>query len=258
MPKTGGIDIGSRFIKYVLLEDNRVLEFQRRETGHKPLLECREMIDQGKPERLIATGYGRHLLEIHKNVETITEIKAVAKGARQIFPACRTVIDIGGQDTKAISLSEDGTVTNFEMNDRCAAGTGRFLEIMAKALGFDMENFGGACSDSAGAVRINSLCTVFAESELISLISKGEKREVIAAALHESIVSRVAALIGRIEVRDDIVFAGGCAKNPTLKQMIENRLQRKIYVHDNPHMLAALGAALYAGQQINNCVTASI
>jgi predicted CoA-substrate-specific enzyme activase len=246
--KTGGIDIGSRYIKYVLLEDNRLLDFQRTETGHKPLIACREMIDRNKPQRLVATGYGRHLLEIHENIETITEIKAVAKGARQIFPNCRTVIDIGGQDTKVISLSEDGTVTNFEMNDRCAAGTGRFLEIMAKALGYDMESFGDICSDDTGTIKINSLCTVFAESEVISLISKGEKREVIANALHDSIVSKVIALIRRVEVNDDIVFAGGCAKNPTLKRLLENRLQRKIYVHDNPHMLAALGAALYANQ----------
>jgi predicted CoA-substrate-specific enzyme activase len=258
MLKTGGIDIGSRFIKYVLLEDNRILKFRRMETGHKPLLTCREMLDQDKPGRLIATGYGRHLLEIHENIETITEIKAVARGARQMFPACRTVIDIGGQDTKVISLSEDGTVTNFEMNDRCAAGTGRFLEIMAKALGYDMERFGDVCSETTGSVKINSLCTVFAESEVISLISKGERREVIAAALHESIVSKVVALTRRVEARDDIVFTGGCATNPTLKRMIESRLQKKIYVHDNPHMLAALGAALYADQKVTNCVTAAI
>ena len=248
MLKTGGIDIGSRYIKYVLLKDNRLLEFQRAETGHKPLIACREMIDRDKPQRLVATGYGRHLLEIHENIETITEIKAVAKGARQVFPNCRTVIDIGGQDTKVISLSEEGTVTNFEMNDRCAAGTGRFLEIMAKALGYDIEGFGDICSDKTGTIKINSLCTVFAESEVISLISKGEKREVIANALHDSIVSKVVALIRRLEVKDDIVFAGGCAKNPSLKRMLENRLQRKIYVHDNPHMLAALGAALHANQ----------
>lgn len=257
MLKTGGIDIGSRYIKYVLIENNRLLEFQRRETGHKPLAACREIIAHNKPERLIATGYGRHLLEIHENVETITEIKAVAKGARQIFPNCRTVIDIGGQDTKVISLSENGTVTNFEMNDRCAAGTGKFLEIMAKALGYDLESFGNACDNTSGVVKINSLCTVFAESEVISLISKGEKREVIAAAIHESIVNRVVALLRRIEVRDDIVFAGGCAKNQSLKRILEKRLQRRIYVHDNPHMLAALGAALYANQNssaLNNSV----
>jgi predicted CoA-substrate-specific enzyme activase len=246
--KTGGIDIGSRYIKYVLMEDSRLVEFHRRETGHKPLAICREMVDRNKPQRLVATGYGRHLLEVHGDVRTITEIKAVARGAREVFPDCRTIIDIGGQDTKAISLTREGIVENFEMNDRCAAGTGRFLEIMAKALGYDAESFGDVCSDEPGTVKINSLCTVFAESEVISLISKGEKRQVIAHALHESIVSKVVALVKRIGIKDDIVFTGGCAKNPSLKSMIEKRLQREILVHDNPHMLAALGAALYADQ----------
>ncbi len=246
--KIGGIDIGSRYIKFVLMENSRLLEFQRQETGHKPLLVCREMVGRNRLHRLVATGYGRHLLEVHGDVKTITEIKAVARGAMEVFPKCRTIIDIGGQDTKVISLSEEGAVDNFEMNDRCAAGTGRFLEIMAKTLGYDPEDFGNYCGDDSGSVRINSLCTVFAESEVVSLITKGEKREVIAHALHESIVSRVVALIKRVEVKDDVVFTGGCAKNPSLKRMLEKRLERRIHVHDNPHILAALGAALYAGQ----------
>ena len=246
--KTGGIDIGSRYIKYVLIENSRLLEFQRSETGHNPLSVCKEIVSRNKPHRLVATGYGRHLLEVHGDIRTVTEIKAVARGAREIFPNCRTIIDIGGQDTKVISLSREGTVQNFEMNDRCAAGTGRFLEIMAKALGYDPESFGDAWSDNPGTVKINSLCTVFAESEVVSLITKGEKREVIARALHESIVSKVVALLKRLEIKDDIIFAGGCAKNFSLKRMLEMRLQKKIHVHDNPHMLAALGAALYADQ----------
>jgi predicted CoA-substrate-specific enzyme activase len=244
--KIGGIDIGSRYIKYVLLRGTQVIEFQRKETGHNPLSVCKELFAFARPEKLVATGYGRHLLEIHDSVKTITEIKAVARGVRAVFPHCRTIIDIGGQDTKIISLNEDGTVRNFEMNDRCAAGTGRFLEIMARTLGYDMESFGDYCSDKNGGIKINSLCTVFAESEVISLITKGEKREVISNALHESIVNKVITLIKRIEVKDDIVFAGGCAKNSCLKRMFEERLQRKIYVHDNPHMHAAYGAALYA------------
>lgn len=244
--KTGGIDIGSRYIKYVLMEDSRLIEFHRRETGHKPLAVCREMVARNKPQRLVATGYGRHLLEVHGDVKTITEIKAVARGAREVFPGCRTIIDIGGQDTKAISLTRDGAVANFEMNDRCAAGTGRFLEIMAKTLGYDPESFGDSCSDDPGTVKINSLCTVFAESEVVGLIAKGEKREVIVRALHESVVSKVVALVKRIGVKDDVVFTGGCAKNSSLKRMLEERLQKEIRVHDNPHMLAALGAALYA------------
>jgi predicted CoA-substrate-specific enzyme activase len=132
------------------------------------------------------------------------------------------------------------------MNDRCAAGTGKFLEIMARTLGYDLEVFGNNCLDRSPGIKINSLCTVFAESEVISLITKGEKRDAIAHALHDSIVSRVMSLLKRIELKDDVIFTGGCATNSCLKRMFEERLQRKIYVHDNPYMQAAHGAALYA------------
>jgi activator of 2-hydroxyglutaryl-CoA dehydratase len=276
--KIGGIDIGSRYIKYILLNDKQVCDFQKRETGHDPLSVCRELLDHGRPDKLIATGYGRHLLEVYNNIKTITEIKAVARGAREVFPDCRTIIDIGGQDTKIISLNEDGTVANFEMNDRCAAGTGRFLEIMAKALNYNIEDFGNNCNNETimlhsdtndnknnpplppllkgggfsgenRTVKINSLCTVFAESEVISLITRGEKREVIAHAIHESTVNRVIALIKRIDVKDDIVFAGGCAKNSCLKKMLEERLKKHIYVHKNPYIHAAYGAALFAERE---------
>ncbi len=243
---TGGIDIGSRYIKYVFLRSSGTISFVRKETGHEPLRVCRELIGSTDPKRLIATGYGRYLLEVDANVQTITEIKAVARGAREFFPSCRTIIDIGGQDTKIISLARNGKVSTFEMNDRCAAGTGRFLEIMAKTLGYSLESFGTLCSGEDSTVRINSMCTVFAESEVISLISKGAKREIIAQALHRSIVNKVTALIKRIGIKGDIVFAGGCARNHCLKSMFEERLGHEILVHDNPDILSALGAARYA------------
>ncbi|MBM4137006.1 MAG: activase [Nitrospira sp.] len=248
--KVAGIDIGSRYIKYVVLDGNHLFEFQKRDTGHNPLSICKEMLNCNKPDKLVATGYGRYLLEVHGNIRTITEIKAVASGAKAIFPRCKTIIDIGGQDTKVISLNEEGTVINFEMNDRCAAGTGRFLEIMAKALEYDLELFGVFCNNKNKTIKINSLCTVFAESEVISLISKGETREVIAYAIHESIANKVVSLIRRVDVQDDIVFTGGCAQNNCLKNILEERLQRKIYVHKNPFIHAAYGAALYAQKEI--------
>lgn len=244
--RIGGIDIGSRYIKYVLLENNSILNFKKRETGHNPLSVCKELITANRPEKIVATGYGRYLLEVFGDIKTITEIKAVAKGVQVLFPRCRTIIDIGGQDTKVISLSDQGTVVNFEMNDRCAAGTGRFLEIMSRALGYDLDHFGISCNSKNGKVKINSLCTVFAESEVISLISKGEKREVIVRAIHESIASKVISMLKRLEVRDDIVFAGGCAQNPCLKEILEERLKRDIFVYENPYIHAAYGAALYA------------
>jgi len=244
--RIGGIDIGSRYIKYVVLEDNAILDFKKKETGHNPLSVCKELLFVDQPDKIVATGYGRYLLEVFGNIKTITEIKAVARGVKAVFPRCRTIIDIGGQDTKVISLSDQGSVVNFEMNDRCAAGTGRFLEIMSRALGYDLDHFGISCDSKRGNVKINSLCTVFAESEIISLISKGEKREVIARAIHESIASKVITMIKRLDIRDDIVFAGGCAQNPCLREIIEERLKRNLFVHENPYIHAAYGAALYA------------
>ena len=158
-----------------------------------------------------------------------------------------TVIDIGGQDTKVVSLNDKGIVINFEMNDRCAAGTGKFFEVMARALGFDLETFSHQCSgDSNNPIKINNMCTVFAESEVISLISQGEKRERIASALHRSIVKRVVALAKRVGVKEEVVFAGGCAKNPCLKSLFEEHLNIPVSVYKKPDILSALGAALYA------------
>jgi predicted CoA-substrate-specific enzyme activase len=253
--KIGGIDIGSRYIKYVVLEDKAPVAFYKEDTGHDPFQICRKLIEINKPDKLVATGYGRHLLEIHGSVNTITEIKAVAMGSNKVLPSCRTIIDIGGQDTKVIAINEDGMVTNFEMNDRCAAGTGKFLEIMAKTLGFNIESFGYQCNGDSNDIKINSMCTVFAESEVIGLIAKGVKRELIATAIHNSIASRVIALIKRIGINNDVVFTGGCARNKYLQILFENSFRTKIHVHENPDMLAALGAALYAQQENQGSVT---
>jgi (R)-2-hydroxyacyl-CoA dehydratese activating ATPase len=244
--KHGGIDIGSRFIKYVVMEEGRVTAWRKQDTGHDPLSVCKRLIAADPPTRLIATGYGRQLLEVHQDASTITEIKAAARGARHVFPACGTIIDIGGQDTKVILLDEKGSVIQFEMNDRCAAGTGRFLEIMARALGYDIERFGIRGGRTRTDIKINSMCTVFAESEVIGLIAKGIDRERIALSLHESVADKVVALVKRVGMDREVVFAGGCARNESLKYMLEGRLNRTLLVHENPDMLAALGAALYA------------
>jgi (R)-2-hydroxyacyl-CoA dehydratese activating ATPase len=248
--RSGGIDIGSRFIKYVVVEDDVIAESYREETGTEPLPLCLRHIEKTRPERLIATGYGRHLLEVHGNFATITEIKAVALGARQVFPACRTIIDIGGQDTKVVSLNEGGAVEGFEMNDRCAAGTGKFLEIMAHTLGYTVEGFSSACSNGEHEkpIKINSMCTVFAESEVISLIARGIDRATIAYALHNSVIERIMPLVRRVGIRDMVVFAGGCARNACLASLMKERLSTPVHIAGNPDFLAALGAALHASR----------
>jgi (R)-2-hydroxyacyl-CoA dehydratese activating ATPase len=241
--RIAGIDVGSRYIKLAVLE-NGTVRYYREETGYDPLRVCEKLIDHVRPDRMLATGYGRHLLAAsNKTVETVTEIKAVARGARNVFPACRTIIDIGGQDTKVVVLDPAGTVANFEMNDRCAAGTGKFLEIMAHALGYTIGEFGTHC-DSDQEVTISSLCAVFAESEVISLISKGATREAMAKGLHSSIVSRILPLVKRIGFSPDVVFAGGCARNVCLQTILAERLGKALLVHHNPDMLSAHGAAL--------------
>jgi predicted CoA-substrate-specific enzyme activase len=244
--RVAGIDIGSRYIKFVAIEDGRIVTSERGETGHNPLLLCRDMITKAEPERVVATGYGRYLMEVHGDIPAITEIKAVAFGAKSVFSSCRTIVDIGGQDTKVIALDDQGMVTAFEMNDRCAAGTGRFIEIMSRTLGYNIEDFGSLCGDQQSEIKINSMCTVFAESEVVGLIAKGIPRSTIAAAIHDSITGRVMSLIRRVGANEDVVFAGGCAKNQCLVELLAERLQKPILIATLPDMLAALGAALYA------------
>lgn len=244
--KTAGIDIGSRFIKLALVEEGQLLLFKKADTSFSPLERCHELLRGVETEKIMATGYGRHLFEVHIGSRTITEIKAFARGARALFPECRTIIDIGGQDTKVISLDEKGNVRKFEMNDRCAAGTGKFLEIMAKTLDYSMKEFSSITSRRNKKIRINSMCTVFAESEVVSLIAKGEDREDIAVALHHLVADRMLSMLKRIPIEEDVVFAGGCAKNQCLKELIEYALGKPIHVAKNPEITGALGAALYA------------
>jgi predicted CoA-substrate-specific enzyme activase len=177
---------------------------------------------------------------------TVTEIKAYAVGAKRLLPEVKTILDIGGQDSKAIALNGDGRVIKFEMNDRCAAGTGKFLEIMAQTLGYSLEEFGVEALKADGDIKINSLCTVFAESEVTSLVAKGTPLQEIALGLHHSIVRRVVGMIKRVSDEEPIMFAGGVAKNPCIHQMLEQSLDRKITVPENPQMVGALGAALLA------------
>lgn len=245
-----GIDIGSRFIKLALVEKGCLISYKKAETSFNPLDGCYDLLRNMQADRIIATGYGRHLLEVHSDTKTITEIKAFARGARALFPNCRTIIDIGGQDTKVISLDERGNVRKFEMNDRCAAGTGKFLEIMANALGYPIEEFGSEnFNNYYKEIQISSMCTVFAESEVISLISKGVSRQDITMAIHRAIANRVVAMLKRIPVEDDVVFAGGCANNGCLKEMLELSISKTIKVASIPEITGALGAALYAEQE---------
>lgn len=242
----GGIDIGSRTVKIVVMENGEVRDFQVRNSGYDPYAQAFELIKAYKPKRLVATGYGRHSFEVDFAHSVITEIKAHSLGAGYLCPNCRTVIDVGGQDSKGISLSEDGRVIDFRMNDRCAAGTGKFLEIMAKTLGFSIEEFGKEALSAEKSVKINSMCTVFAESEVISLISRRVPLLSIALGVHWAIADRISSLIGRLNVSSDVVFTGGVANNICVHRLLEKKLKQKILVPRHPEIVGALGAAIEA------------
>jgi predicted CoA-substrate-specific enzyme activase len=245
--RCAGIDIGSRTIEVAVVEDGRVVETRQGDSGFDPLKEALKLLYGAKHDRIMATGYGRHLLEVALDARTVTEIKAYAVGASFLFPQVRTILDIGGRDSKAIALNESGRVMKFEMNDRCAAGTGKFLEVMARALGFTIEEFGSHALKARKDIQISSMCTVFAESEVTSLLAKGEERLDIALGLHRSVVRRAAGMLKRVSEQGPLVFAGGVARNPCMHRLLEEALQSDIIVPESPQMVGALGAALLAG-----------
>ena len=232
-----------------MIEGGRTILTRKTLTSHDPLDAARTLIDGVRYDVIVATGYGRHLLKGHLDCPVISEIKAFAIGAKALRPSCRVILDIGGQDTKAICLTEAGEMSKFEMNDKCAAGTGRFLEIMANALSYTLEEFSKAALSAEEAEKINSMCTVFAESEVISLTAQGAKRHEVALGIHKAIVSRSIALLKRIAPPGELFFAGGVAFNECVRVLIAEELRRPVFVPPDPQIVGAFGAALYATRQ---------
>jgi predicted CoA-substrate-specific enzyme activase len=243
-----GLDIGSRTIALVEWGGAQVVRAEVVDTGTDPLGNARALFGGRSYDRLVATGYGRHLVaERALADEVISEIKAYSLGAHYLYPDVGTVLDIGGQDSKALRVGPGGRVQRFEMNDRCAAGTGRFLENMAHTLGMTVETFGPHALEASGKpIRISSMCTVFAESEVVSLIARGEDSRCVALGLHQSIVDRVGSMVRRVGVQPRFVFAGGVACNPCLQRLFAESLDIEISVPEEPQMVGALGAALHA------------
>lgn len=241
--KTAGIDIGSRTIKVTILEGSTLVDFQIVDTGIDPINNAKKMIQEYTFDGIVATGYGRYLAQSYFNCPVITEIKAYALGAHFLFPECRTVIDVGGQDSKIIRVN-NGKVVDFAMNDRCAAGTGKFLEVMATTLGYTIDELGEVACKAKDSVSISSMCTVFAESEVISLISRGEKPESIALGLHQSIMSRILAMMGKTGFDNPIVFGGGVAKNRCMVELLKKKFGKQLLVPQEPQIIGALGAGL--------------
>jgi predicted CoA-substrate-specific enzyme activase len=250
---TAGIDIGSISTKAVIMRDGQLLASRVILTGYNAENAGKKAFDAVLDDlqisasaitRIVATGYGRKGLAMAD--KSITEIMCHATGARYLNPLIRSIIDIGGQDSKAILLDDRGKVANFAMNDKCAAGTGRFLEVMARALEVDLDEFGRMSLKADLPARISSLCTVFAESEIISLIAKGEKRGNIIAGIHESICVRVLAMANRIGIKSPVMMTGGVAKNIGVVRAFEKAIGSPIEVSDYAQVNGAIGAALLA------------
>ncbi|MGA2067572.1 MAG: acyl-CoA dehydratase activase [Thermoguttaceae bacterium] len=251
-----GIDAGSRTVKVVLLdpETREVLSAGVEDQGIQQDLLARQLLDKllaqrglgrGDVRRAVATGYGRRLVEIAQ--ETITEITCQAHGVRHRVPAAATIIDIGGQDSKLLRLGEDGGVRDFVMNDRCAAGTGRFLEVLAARLAVPLGSLGDLTRRSSLPAMISSMCVVFAETEIVGLLASGAEAADIVAGVQAAIAARVAAMAGR-NVASPVVFTGGVALVPGMDAALAAALGCPVTVAPDPQLTGALGAALLAAQ----------
>lgn len=256
MMYTLGIDIGSTTSKCVLLEDGKRIAAHvlvQAGTGtHGPEQALQTIYTQSGIQKseiafTVATGYGR--LTLPDADGEMSELSCHGKGIAAMYPDVRTIIDIGGQDAKVICLNSKGQMMNFAMNDKCAAGTGRFLDVMAGILHIDISELETEAAKSLHAVKISSTCTVFAESEVISQLANGAVRADVVAGICNSVASRVAALVKRTGVREKIFMSGGVARNGGVRKALEMELGAEIMYSDFSQMMGAYGAAIYAWEK---------
>lgn len=252
-----GIDIGSITAKAVILDVNTKAivgsvimptGYNSKETSNKLVSTLLTKVDLKMDDiaYTVSTGYSRKNVDF--STHQVTEITCQAKGIFFLFPDARTIIDIGGQDSKAIKVDAKGNMVDFEMNDKCSAGTGRFLEVMAKSLEVPLEVM--ASQSSSDYVPISSTCTVFAESEVVSRIAEGADRNSIIGGIHHSIASKILSLVGRIDIEPKIVVTGGVAKNSAVVDAISEKIGYDVFVPEIPQLTGALGAALIAINKI--------
>ncbi|MDO8637648.1 MAG: acyl-CoA dehydratase activase [Dehalococcoidia bacterium] len=254
MKAVAGVDIGSLTAKTVLLDlQGQLLSYSIVAAGMVNLKAAQKCLTQAiRKARLrtsdigsiVSTGYGRSLVKFGDR--NITEISCHARGAHWLMPHVRMVIDIGGQDSKVISVDSEGRVANFAMNDKCAAGTGRFLEVMSQALAVDLAAMGTLSLTSTNPAQVSSLCTVFAESEIISLAARGCPTVDIVAGLHEAIGRRVVSMVKGVGIHPPVMMSGGVAKNQGVVKVLSQLLKTDILVPPEPQIVGALGAAIFA------------
>lgn len=255
----GGCDVGSTYTKTVILDENGKIaanstirsKINSEQSAKAGLEEAAKMAGLNSVDEinyLIGTGYGRN--KVPQADENISEISCHAMGVHVTNPNVKAIIDIGGQDVKGIAVGDDGTVKNFAMNDKCAAGTGRFFESMAHAFELSLPEFSKLSLTAKNAIPITAQCTVFAESEVITLVGEGKPRDEIAAGIQVAVAKRCFVMAKKAGAKDSITLTGGCAKNVGLKEAIEKVLKIKVVeLSTDPQLMGALGAAEYARQK---------
>lgn len=258
MAYAAGVDVGSTQTKAVIIgEDNTIVARALVDTGANVVQAAQKAFDNAlrskdlqeeEVEYVVGTGYGRYRVTFGNT--QVTEISCHGRGAVHLFPNTRTVVDMGGQDTKAIRVSPEGDIVDFCMNDKCAAGTGRFLGAASAALSIPLDDLGETALKSKRPVKISTTCTVFAESEVLAWLGKGKKLEDILWGVHKSIAIRSAGLMRRVGVSDEVTFTGGVSRNQAMVTALEERLGVTLNVSEECHFMGALGAALFAFDHI--------
>ena len=260
MAYAAGVDVGSTQTKAVIINENReIVSRSLIDTGANVVVAAENAyvealkngnIREEEVEYVVGTGYGRYKVTFGDT--QITEISCHGRGAVHMYPGTRTVVDMGGQDTKAIRVNATGEILDFCMNDKCAAGTGRFLGAAAAALEIPLEELGGTALRAEKAVKISTTCTVFAESEVVSWLGKGKKIEDILLGVHQSIVSRSLGLMRRVGIENEVTFTGGVAKNIGVVTVLNEMIGFPVNVGQDSHYMGVLGAALFAMDRIVN------
>ena len=258
---TAGIDLGSTMTKVLILDGEGkscaqitgATGAEHRRLANKVMAQALEQAGLSLEEigYIVATGYGR--VNVPFADCQVTELTCHARGVSHLFPSARTAIDIGGQDAKGLKII-DGKLVDFVMNDRCAAGTGRFLEVTADTLGLRLEELGELSLKATSKVEIGSTCTIFAQAEMVALISEGRLLAEILAGLHQAIASRVVKMVTGLKIEPDVVFTGGVAQNAAVVQAIKEKLDHDVLVPDEPLFTGALGAALLAREMALQCL----
>lgn len=254
MAYAAGVDVGSTQTKAVIIDEGRnIIARALIDTGANVVRAAENVyvealqvsrLQEQEIEYIVGTGYGRYRVTFGNT--QVTEISCHGRGAVHIFPNTQTVLDMGGQDTKAIRVSTEGEILDFCMNDKCAAGTGRFLGAASAALDIPLDNLGPTALEAKNPVKISTTCTVFAESEVLSWLGKGKKIEDILLGVHQSIASRSIGLLRRVGIEEEMTFTGGVARNIGMVQVLNDTLGFQLNVSEDSHYMGAIGAALFA------------